>query len=282
MSRDTAADERSRACNGIARANRRTMSNRIALALVVVSACGDDAAVHMPDAAQPQPDAPRVDTVRVGGTIHDLDVQKAIDPSQQVVLAGVEVCLDGASPTCTTTDAAGRWVLDAPKSRTGVALTYVIAGRPKVFDVFSTFDYDEVDNRLYLPRDAAASTLYTACGGTYPEDASSAGIIMQGARHTPPDYVALDGATGSSGGSSACYWSKPWVHADAQQLTTTTAGFGIVSFANVPSPGTIDVEMRVTGATCFGSRDSLRLSSDGKLVVPTRPGFITLAHVVCE
>jgi hypothetical protein len=282
MSRDSGVDEGSCGCDGISSANRRAMSNRIALVLVVVSACGDDAAIHMPD-AQAEPDAPRVETVRIGGTINDLDPQKPIDPAQQPALAGVQVCLDGDSPTCTTTDSAGRWMLDAPKSRVGLVLTYVIAGRPKLFDVFSTLDYDELDSRLYLPRDALASSLYTACGSAYPDDSTSGGVMISGTHHTPPDYVALDGGTaGASAGTGPCYWSGPWTHDDPQQLTTRTSGYGFASFMDVPAPGNVDVDVRLTGSTCSGSRDSLRFSSDGKLMIPTKPGFITLAHVVCE
>ena len=75
--------------------------------------------------------------------------------------------------------------------------------------------------------------------------------------------------------------SAVWQH-DASQTTTTTTGLGYAVFGDTPTTGTVDVTIKLTGATCFASRQMAPLVGDDTIRVPVLPGFFTNLPIVCE
>lgn len=257
--------------------------------MMVVAACGDDSMMMMvqPDAGDPpQPDAPATPHVTVGGTIFDLDIGKPLTPASQNVLPGVEVCslVTDEAKTCVTTDAQGRWALSLPAQRKGIGITMTLAGYSPLFNVTATLANDETWGDMYLGRNADMAAFAAATGGlTYPVSTTSAWVALNGHRHIAPNFPNLDGGTMSANaGNGAFYFSAPWQY-DANQTTTTTAGYGYGVFGDIPvTLGSVDVTIKLAGTTCFASRQMVPLVGEDTIRVPVLAGFITHLPTVCE
>ena len=255
--------------------------------MLALAACGDDTMgmqMVQPDAGEPpQPDAPAVPRVTVSGTIYDLDLGKPLTPTDQAPLPGVEVCsvVAGEEKTCLTTDNQGHWALSLPAMRKEIGITMTHAGYAQLYNVTATLDVDEAWP-MYLSRDADVSDFLIASEMTAPSSTTAA-VTLAGRRRIGGEFPSLDGGTMSaSAGDGPHYWSAPWQY-DANQASTTTAGYGVAAFGGVPvTPGTVDVTINLAGATCFASRQMVPLVGEDTIRVPVFPGFFTNLPVVCE
>ena len=249
-------------------------------ALALLIGCGGDEPSVQPDAGDV--DAPAGARIRIGGTVYSFDPAKPLDDTQ-TPLPGAEMCLEeSGQPRCATTDASGRWELDAPANAGRLEFTTTAPGHLSVYEVYFTSAADELAWTLYMAPDALARDFLQSCGVGF--DANKTGVLLKGFKYTPPDdYVFLDGAIASTDvGGGPCYMAMPYMH-DPEVQTSKAAGLGITVFGDLPATsGKVDVTVSLAGTTCGPYLDLVDDLGNGKISIPVRAGFQTLVNVVCE
>jgi hypothetical protein len=255
-------------------------------ALAGLAACGgagastDDAATWA-DAAPDGPSGPRITW---SGIIYDLDRDRPVTVDEQAPLAGVEVCavVPGEPGSCVTSGSDGRFTLKFPPDTPGIALSAKKTGHASVLYVDATFDSDELEVVVYLPRAADVSGFMTSCGSSVPGPGDAA-LLIHGLERVTPAYVPLEGGTmTATGGVGPCYMEAPWLHGTSLTATTSN-GHGAAVFGGVPvAGGKAQARVAKTDTTCTPARDAVPVLGDGNYELPVEPGFFTSITVICE